>query len=381
MSASFAARWYAPGEPAGGRVVQVHFSGSLMVIEPSLGVALAQIEATTGGFDDDGLVLRWQQQGQDYALIPVDADARRQLLDGAPEGLAPQLARWRGRIRGQRALWQLVLGGVATVLVLLVVGWWRYDHLVRWGADRIPPSTEQHLGSRVLQQLRSQDRLIEHGQVVEAMRAIGARLTPDSRYHYRWLVKDDPSVNAFAVPGGYIVVHRGLIERAASAEELAGVLAHEVQHIEQRHSLQGMIHALGWASVLTVALGDASAMIGVLVHQAGTMGFGRDLERAADLAGVQALHRAGISPTGMVSFFQRLDRTEPAGLSWLSSHPGTAERIADLQRVIAELPTQPAATPLDYDWATLQQSLPEAFAMEPAVTGDDAQPAATDSGG
>ncbi len=376
MSPSFAARWYAPDESPGGRVVQVHFSGGLMVIDATLRVGVTEIEAATGGFDDDGLVLRWQQQGQDHALIPVDADARRQLLDHAPDLLAPQLARWRGRVRGQRALWHLVLGGMAAILVLLVVGWWQYDHLVRWGADRIPLSTEQHLGERVLQQLRSQDHLIEHGEVVEAMRAIGARLTPDSRYRYRWFVKDDPSANAFAVPGGSIVVHRGLIERAASAEELASVLAHEVQHIEQRHSLQGMIHALGWASVLTVALGDASAMIGVLVHQAGTLSFGRELERAADLAGVQALHRAGIDPTGMVSFFRRLERTAPAGLSWLSSHPGIDERIADLERAIAGLPAQTAIALLPYDWAALRRSLPEAFEMAPPAAA-----AASGSGG
>jgi len=106
-------------------------------------------------------------------------------------------------------------------------------------------------------------------------------------------VSPDTEVNAYALPGGIVVVNRGLIEKARTADEVAAVLAHEVQHVEQRHSLKGMVNSVGVAAVLMVVLGDASAITAVLAHQAGSMAYGRDLETQADLAGVQAMQKPG----------------------------------------------------------------------------------------
>ena len=125
--------------------------------------------------------------------------------------------------------------------------------------------------------------LTQEGLAAKTVAEIGSRLTVGSRYKYRWYVSNDKEVNAFALPGGIIVINAGLIAKAGSADELAGVLAHEVQHVEHRHTLQQMIHAAGWAAVLAVVLGDVSAITAIVVHQLGNLRNSRKLEAQADV--------------------------------------------------------------------------------------------------
>jgi predicted Zn-dependent protease len=177
------------------------------------------------------------------------------------------------------------------------------------------------------------------------------RLTQGSRYRYQWFVAENPEVNAFDLPGGVIVVHTGLLKAADSVGEVAGVLAHEIQHVEQRHALRAMIHELGWRAVLALALGDLSGGVwGDLAGRLGGLSYGRDLERAADLGGLDALRRAGIAPDGMLDFFGKLARREGPGVALLASHPATDERIEALRRAIATRGAYPVHAPA-YDWA------------------------------
>src|SRR4029450_159802 len=102
---------------------------------------------------------------------------------------------------------------------------------------------------RALEQLEKEHVLTQEGLAAQTLADIGARLPPGSGLKSRWVVGDEGGVNADALPGGIIVVNAGMIEAADSAEELAGVLAHEVQHVEHRHTLQQMIHAAGWGAL------------------------------------------------------------------------------------------------------------------------------------
>jgi predicted Zn-dependent protease len=189
---------------------------------------------------------------------------------------------------------------------------------------------------------------------------IGARLTKGSRYQYRWYVSDEREINAYALPGGIVVVNAGLIENADSAEELAGVLAHEVQHVEYRHTLQQMIHTAGWAAVLAVALGDVSAITAIVLHQLGNLRNSRQLESQADAEGMKALARAGIPLEGMPSLFRKLQAEQEKkggdGVALMSSHPATAERIADLEQLGRTLKCDcpPLAATMGIDWSAVQ---------------------------
>ena len=190
-------------------------------------------------------------------------------------------------------------------------------------------------------------------------------------------VVDDPTVNALAAPGGEILVYRGLLDRAASADELAGVLAHEIGHVEHRHGLRGVARAAG-LFVLTGALSggsDAVALAAVLVG----LSYSRDFEREADASGARILAAAGIGTKGLEMFFARMERerSEASGSLWsyLGTHPGDGDRVAALRA--AEQPAAPAPAMSATEWAALRGICASTAAERPR-TGPPPRPAGSD---
>lgn len=344
---------------------EAHFFGQQLVIDGMASVDAAELIVSVGGIDGPELFLNWlDASGRQLALKPLTPDDIASVLASAPASLQPQLhAQWQARRRNRRQVsgWLLGLGGSAVLATTLL--WWQGDKLVGALAGLVPLSTEQQLGRLALAQVRAQGGLASDGAAQQVVAEIGQRLTQDSRYQYRWFVKQDDSVNAFAMPGGVIVVHTGLLRQAATPGELAGVLAHEVQHVEQRHSLRQMITSLGWGALVGVTIGDISAVAAMLAHQAGAMVFSRGMEEQADRLGLQALQRARIAPDGMLTFFQRLgekDHDQPRLPGWLSSHPQTGERAAQIRSLIDASPC-PTCTPLASSrWAAMKAGLPAA---------------------
>ena len=122
-----------------------------------------------------------------------------------------------------------------------------------------------------------------------------------------------------------------------------------------------MINSVGWAAVLTVVLGDASAITAVIAHQVGTSYFSRDLESEADKLGYATLVKAKIKPDGMASFLQKLadlSGDSEEGLAWISSHPETKERVIAIQQLLKEQPCN-TCQPLAMDWQAVQKTLPK----------------------
>ena len=169
---------------------------------------------------------------------------------------------------------------------------------------------------------------------------------PQDRYPFTVHIIEDPTVNAFALPGGHIVIHTGLILKAGSIEEVAGVLAHEAAHVTLQHGLRQMIATAGTFALVQAFFGDATGLLAVLTENSAlllTRKYSRDYERAADDTGWTYLTKARIDPRGMIDFFERLlgNSEETVGgktaagfgesLNFLSTHPTTRERIDRLQ--------------------------------------------------
>jgi predicted Zn-dependent protease len=171
------------------------------------------------------------------------------------------------------------------------------------------------------------------------------------------VVKNDV-VNAFALPGGYVVVFTGLLEQAKSGEEVAGVLSHEFTHVLERHGLERIVKQMGLVAVVGIILGDQQGLARI-VRQVGvellSLKFGRTQETEADVSGLQLLHRAHIDPAGMITFFQRLSEEEQGRVEWLSSHPMSAARAERLKKEIALLP-KTLPEPFTFTWETVQNS-------------------------
>lgn len=371
MNASaFHGRLFGAGIAGAGADAQAWWDGSTLVVQTQNELyradgASLQIEAT--GFNLRQLRLSWNAMDGSYTFfVEVDED-RTRLTSGAPDSLRQAFARATaaqrrmGRRFGAAAF---VYGAVVALPLLLLLAFLlNIGRLVDWAAEKVPVRYEERIGDLVLAQTRAQMKLIESGPAHEAVTAIGAALTSDSRYRYRWFVADNKEINAFAAPGGVIVVYSGLIAQTARAEELAGVLAHEVAHVEQRHSLKNLMKTAGFSVLLALAIGDwTGTALGNAAGKLTELKFSRDAETDADREGLRLLVDAGIAPHPMADFFAKLADKENGTLpSMLATHPASAERQQRLRAMIAGLPSR-QYTPLRFDWAQVRSSLPVAAA-------------------
>jgi beta-barrel assembly-enhancing protease len=233
---------------------------------------------------------------------------------------------------GSRRRWRWELALVAALVVSLpLVVIWGARALAEAAAMRLPPEMDAKLGRPTWEALqlsgqRCEDPAAERyvaGLMQPLVEALGA--TP---FHFELMVVDDAEVNAFALPGGYVVVNSGLLSEAESGEEVAGVLAHELSHVTERHSTRRLAGSLGVSVALGLALGlvDLGVPAYTMAELAG-LRYGRGHEREADARGQELLKRAGISPLGMATFFERLSQAR-ALPELLSTHPDPGGRAA-----------------------------------------------------
>lgn len=153
----------------------------------------------------------------------------------------------------------------------------------------------------------------------------------------RLTVIADPDVNAFALPDRRLVIHSGLVAFCRTPGELAGVVAHEAAHIEKRHVTRKLVKEVGLSMLMTIAGGQSGGEI--LRETARTLSsaaFDRDAEEEADSAAVRYLAAAGVDPAELANFLYRLSQEKtdvPKSLEWLSTHPNTADRAAEIIRL------------------------------------------------
>lgn len=219
------------------------------------------------------------------------------------------------------------------------------------------PAQERMLGRSIMREARRDPTYYDDAEVTDYISRVGNRLAArgaDVRQEFEFFMMRDPQINAFALPGGFIGVHTGLIMAAQTESEMAGVVAHEISHVTQRH-IARMINnqqTSQWLEIAALAvailaarsnsqIGEAAATIGSALAVQQQLNFSRDFEREADRIGLQLLEKAGFDPQGMSAFFERLQRAtriyEGGAPAYLRTHPVTFERIADMQNRAQEL--------------------------------------------
>jgi predicted Zn-dependent protease len=251
----------------------------------------------------------------------------------------------------------LKLGGLAALCMGLVLalgaGWAAFrgfvyvkDWVVTKGVMRIPLQWEQPLGQAALAHLRNQNRFNTDPKMLEPLIRLAAPLFANQTNvaeRFTLLLTESKEINAMALPGGFIVLHRGLLERARSAEEVQGVLAHEMAHVTKRHSVLQLAQNLGLGLALQQLQGNESGLREMLLSDSAKLvglRFSRDHERAADDLAWEWLQKAQINPQGMVDFFAAMKTEMDAkgqggfalGSALLSTHPTPQERIDRLRR-------------------------------------------------
>jgi predicted Zn-dependent protease len=232
-------------------------------------------------------------------------------------------------------------------------------------ASRLPVSWEERLGQAALESLAPIHERCSDPALSKGLDPILAKLTASlaaSPYTYRVVVLDSPHVNAFAVPGGTIVILRGLVKNTKTAEELAGVLAHEIQHIEMRHTMRALLQDASTGFLIAAISGDAGGAMGHGLEAARTLGglrYSRESEEEADREGMRLLIKTGIDPEGMIRFFERLEAEErglPDPLQYLSTHPMARDRIKTLKSIAAASSRRYPKLLPGFDWKGMGQT-------------------------
>ena len=326
-------------------------------------IPFSRVSIEAGGFDHDHLVLKWQSQGAARTLYLKDPDLIRSFRQTAPHELTAHVERTAQQVRrarhGRRTLLLVALGSVVGLILLL---WLGSDALVQMAVSRIPTEWERPIGEAARSQFLAGQSVVKEGPTVAAVQEITKRLAdaaPGNPYKFEVTVVRSDVVNAFALPGGYVVVFTGLLKKAESPEEVAGVLAHELNHVLLRHGLERIVKTAGLMAVVTIVVGDQQGLVG-LAKRLGvellTLKFGREQETQADLQGLHLLHRAKIAPAGMIRFFERLSESDKLQVEILSTHPMSAGRAERLKTEAAALSHQDPE-PFTFDWGAVQAGL------------------------
>jgi len=318
-----------------------------------------EVRQTQGFYE--GQEVRLERGGQlPEVLLIRDAAFLSALHRVAPEtaGRFHDPSRRRRRI-ALTALAALAVVGITTALYL-----WGIPGMASVVAPHVPPSWEERLGRSVSEHLAPEARRCIETTRAQAIQDIADALLStvrDSPYTFRIMVANNPSVNALAAPGGYVVVFRGLLEQTQTAEELAGVLAHEFQHILFRHTTRALLRHASTGLLLAAITGDMTGPMAYGLESARILGelrYSRQDEDEADRAGFRMLVDAGVDPAGMIAFFETLATKQPKTLTlppYLSTHPTTEGRIERLRSLDSR--TQPATTRLlpGADWRDVRR--------------------------
>jgi len=336
---------------------------------------LSRVALSHGGASGTMLFLRSTEHG---ATASVDEPSFAANLREAAGGALDAALDAFGGHRRSRLHWDRIALGIVLALAAAFVAFVvALPSLLRRSIDSIPHSVDRQIGDTMIDVTAPPETLAHDPRLDDAVATILARLEPHVShdgfvYHAR--VMASPDVNAFALPGGQIVVCAGLIARAERPEVVAGVLAHELAHVTQRHAIRSMIANLGVAFGIRVLVGQIDFIPGYAESGAilaAMRGMSREDELDADSVGFRTLVAAGVDPGALAEVFRSLAQipgTEmPGMLSWMSTHPEHADRIANLeamQRRAGPIATTPIA--ID-DWAEVRRAADRAIAHAPVI--------------
>ncbi|WP_446830182.1 beta-barrel assembly-enhancing protease [Candidatus Foliamicus sp.] len=249
---------------------------------------------------------------------------------------------------------------------------------------------EREIALSVIEQIRRAGKLVNDPEINEYVADLGGRLAyraQNGDHQFHFFVVQDPSINAFALPGGYIGVHTGLIEATANESELAGVLAHEIAHVTQRH-ISRQIQAMRGTGIMSMAMLVGALLVGSLMGGGGEMmqgalmatqgaalqqriNFTRAHEYEADRIGIGTLAEAGFDPRGLPSFFETMSRRDSLAAAAvpeiLRTHPVGVNRIAEARGRIAPQMMRDVDSSLNYYLARAQARLLDSENPESAL--------------
>lgn len=350
----------------GSRSVQVDLEDGRTL---TLGYEHAQVGL--GGPANATPILTLVTESPHFARLFIrDRDFAAQLPESMPPELRQKLAKLSRHAKLGKGKYVTTALGIALAGVMV----W---HSTFWALDRAvdlaPPAWEVQLGKAIA--TGEKTATIDDPVVKKAVETIGERLVAqlpkDQPYPFEFHPVWDKVENAYALPGGQVLITSGLLAAAESPDEVAGILGHEIQHVMGRHTFRRIGRELGLAFLAAMIFGDIT---GLAASGRGLVGlaFDRGQEAESDRVGLALAHRAGFDPAAMATFFKRhqqdqaLDPGAEQALSLLSTHPADTERIAQIEARARELGPKPAGdAALKAGWGEVRKRAGQAPAETP----------------
>jgi beta-barrel assembly-enhancing protease len=312
-----------------------------------------EIRQSRNFFGNDQIRLERGGDTPEVLLVPAS-----RFLEAADAVWPASKKQFREPVRGRKWARAILASATAAAAVLCGLYFWGIPALASFLAPRIPVAWEEQLGQSVVEHLAPPERQcadsVQAGKVQEVA-AVLASSVPGAPYTFRVIVVDNPMINALAAPGGTIIVFRGLLEKTRNPEELAGVLAHEMQHILRRHATRALLEQTSINVLLAAAVGDSRGLSygAEGARLLGILRYSRQHEEEADAGAVRMLVASGIDPRGLESFFEVMHQDERRSLKipvYLSTHPDMEDRAQRLRTLTAGAPPPRTQLLPGYEW-------------------------------
>lgn len=317
-----------------------------------------QIRQTQGTYRDEPVRLEFGPEPAEAVVIASAA-----LLSDIHTA-APALAQhFHNPSRRHRRLAWTFCAGLGVVCLLIGLYRWGIPGIASAATPYVPAIWEESLGRQVVehlapetQQCRDPERLRKINVIVQTL----AATHPAAPYRITLSVVDNPGLNAFAAPGGQVVILRGLLEQTASAEQLAGILAHELQHVYLRHSTRAILEQTAGTLLLSAVSGDLSGGLAWGLQGAQAMGslhYSRTHEEEADIEGLRMMRAAHLDPAAMIAVYGTLQGSEQSHAGprdVLSTHPDMSRRLAALVALAGPPPVDARRLLPEEDWTDIR---------------------------
>jgi Zn-dependent protease with chaperone function len=330
----------------------------------ALEIGWPDLELTLGGSDGTYIYATSRTSGR--AIVSRDHALTKLLRAVGDPGLAAQVEQIAGARRRERSWHYAGFGILLALLVTAGLLIWNAPNLLAASVVYLPTDIDRALGDAAFEDMALEGPVVDDPVIVGFVDEVVDRLDDHASvpgFEFRVLVVDAEVVNAFALPGGQIVVFTGLLRAADDAEEVAGVLAHEMAHVTRRHGMRNVAHGAATWLAVSLLLGDANGWVlfaGQLAATAKSNGYSRVQESDADAEGVRMMMAGGLDPSGLARFFARLQAmpgSELAGaMTWLSTHPDHQSRIDHVHELAASITAAPRQ-PLTADFGAVKAAL------------------------
>lgn len=332
----------------------------------SFSISFSEMTLEIGG--QKGAMLFCRHNEEDLTFYTEHPQFTNALMRSAPPMTAHELKTLLAAQNKERSTYRsLILGAVGILILALFLIQQALGPLLDKGIKSIPYEVDQKLGELAIENMDLGGKELKNPQLRKAMDTVFERLlnsTDDVKIDYK--IVQNSQANAFALPGGKVVVFSGLLTIADTPEQVAGVLAHEIAHVTERHGVERIAKSLGVFATIQLLLGDATGVLAIakdLLTLATINSYSRDQEAEADEVGVLRLHEAKIDPSQLADFFQSLQEESPEAVktieesfNWMSTHPNHSARIEAINNQLSSFSEQ-EYLPLEINWKEIQALL------------------------